>query len=138
MHFFINHLELTPQLAEDGFGPANTDPSNVYNVTSRFQLTNPAKAFACEKGMLVVQQSAVDFTLVNLIIKPDANANALADVVYYVYRGVLKDSLIAAGCVLQNIGTNNELLARIWAKNPTDASCETLGYDQGTIPDTDT
>jgi hypothetical protein len=138
MHFFIDYLELTPQLAEDGFGPATTDPSNVYNVTSRFQLTNPAKAFACEKGMMVVQQSVVDPTLVNLIIKPNANANALADVVYYVYRGVLKDSLIAAGCVLQNTGTNNELLARIWAKNPTDTSCETLGYDQGTIPDTDT
>lgn len=138
MHFFIDHLELTSQLPEDGFGPATADLSHVYNVTSRFQLINPAKVFACQNGMMVVQQSAVDSTLVNLIIKPNADASALADVAYYVYRGVLKDSLIAAGCVLQNTSANNELLARIWAKTPADTSCGTLGYDQGTIPDTDT
>lgn len=138
MHFFIDDLQLTQQLPEDGFGPATADPSNIYNATSRFQLINPAKVFACERGMMVVQQSAVDPSLVNLIIKPNADASALADVAYYVYRGVLKDSLIAAGCVLQNTSANNELLTRIWAKNPTDTACGTLGYDQATIPDTNT
>ncbi|MGZ5441968.1 MAG: hypothetical protein ACXW5U_16350 [Thermoanaerobaculia bacterium] len=137
MHFFIDHGKLSPQLAADRFGPSTADPSNVYNVTSRFKLTNPAKAFACETGMMVVQQSTVDDTLVNLILKPAANLRALADVTYYIYRGVLKDSLLATGCVLQNTGTNSELLARIWAKNPTDTSCGTLGYDEGTIPNTD-
>jgi hypothetical protein len=135
MHFFIDHLVLTAQAAADGFGPSPADPTNVYNATSRFQLTNPAKAFACEAGMMVVQQSAVDPTLVNLILKPNANPGALADVTYYIYRGVLKDSLIA-GNVLQNTPANNELLARIWAAAPTDTSAGTLGYDSA-IPDTD-
>lgn len=137
MHFFIDQQELTVQQAAEAFGPDSGDPSNIYNATSRLQLVNQAKAFACEPGMMVVQQSGVDSTLVNLIIKPNANANALADVAYYVYRGILKDSLIAGG-VLQNTGANNELLTRIWAKNPTDTSAGTLGYDQGTIPDADT
>jgi hypothetical protein len=120
MHFFIDHTALsTLQSGDDGFGPAPTDLSNVYNVTSRFQLTSPAKAFACEAGMMVVQRSVVDpANLVNLIIKPNANVNALADVQYYVYRGVLKDSLIAASGMLQHTGADNELLTRVWAHPP--------------------
>jgi hypothetical protein len=135
MHFFIDHTKLTAQSNTDGYGPDPADPTLIYNVTSRFQLAEAAKAFACEAGLLVVQQSVVDSSLVNLIVKPTGVA-ALADVAYYVYRGVLKESLIAAGCVLQATGTN-ELLTRIWDGMPADTSCGTLGYDQGqTIPDT--
>jgi hypothetical protein len=137
MHFFIDQGELTVQQPVDAFGPDSGNPSNLYNVTSRFQLVNQAKVFACEAGMMIVQQSAVDPTLVNLIIKPNANPNALADVAYYVYRGVLKNSLIV-GSLLQNTGADNELLTRIRANDPTAIGCGILGYDQGIIGDTET
>ena len=135
MHFFIDHLQLTAQATADRYGADSTDPTNLFNVTSRFQLTNEAKAFACVKGMMIVQQSAVDNSLVNIIIKPFAGLNIPLTVKYYIYRGILKSSLINATNIVSAAATNNELIARIWTRTPVPASYDAkiLGFDSNTI-----
>ena len=95
MHYFIEHTNLTQQNPTDTFGVETTDPTNKFDITSRFQLTSEAKAFACQDGMMIVQQSDVDATLVNVIIKPIDNLKVnLNNIRYFVYRGILKSSLI--------------------------------------------
>lgn len=137
MHFFIDHLQLqlAPQAPIDRYGADSTDPTNFYNITSRFQLVNEAKAFACVKGMMIVQQSVVDNSLVNLIIKPSDSLTIPLNVKYYIYRGIKKDSLISGTNIVPAAATNNELIARIWAKTPVPSSyaAGVLGFDNNTI-----
>ena len=56
MHYFIDHNQLTDQAATGvPYGTDNSDPTNKFNITSRFQLTGEAKAFACQKNLMIVQ-----------------------------------------------------------------------------------
>jgi pyrrolidone-carboxylate peptidase/ribosomal protein L31 len=116
MHYFIEYTNLTQQSATDTFGVESSDPTNKFNITSRFQLTNQAKAFACQDGMMIVQQSDVDATLVNIIIKPIDNLKVnLNNIKYFVYRGILKSSLIVNdNTIIAEAPTNNEFIARLW------------------------
>lgn len=116
MHYFIEHTKLTQQIPADAFGVDISDPTIKFNTTSLFQLTNQAKAFACQDGMMIVQQSEVDNTMVNVILKPieslKVNFNKIK---YYVYRGVLKSSLIIdEDTIAAEASTNNEFIARLW------------------------
>jgi len=134
MHFFIDQDQLTAQTEVNAYGPVSTDLTNRYNITSRFNLTNEAKAFACVSGQLIVQQSTVDPTLVNLILKPCFELDIPLNVGYYVYRGVLKNTLIDDNdCVLPQGTGVNQLIERIWENPPDDPSCGTLGYDTGEV-----
>jgi hypothetical protein len=137
MHFFIDHLELTAQAAAQGYGPDATQPTTLFNVTSRFQLANEAKAFACQESMMIVQQSAVDATLVNIVLKPNPALTIPLAVRYYVYRGILKSSLINGNQLTAQAPTNNELIKRIWAAAPQDTGAGTLGFDDNTFNGTD-
>lgn len=116
MHYFIEHTNLAQQNATDTFGVESPDPTNKFNITSRFQLTNQAKAFACQDGMMIVQQSDVDATLVNVIIKPIENLKVnLNNIKYFVYRGILKSSLIIDDdTIVAEAPANNEFIARLW------------------------
>ena len=116
MHYFIEHTSLTQQDSTDAFGAESSDPTNKFNITSRFQLTNSAKAFACQDGMMIVQQSDADTTLVNVIIKPIENLKVnLNNIKYFVYRGILKSSLIVDDTtIVEEASTDNEFVARLW------------------------
>lgn len=134
MYFFIDSEKLTNQIIGDSYGPDNTNSTTQYNVTSRFQLTEEAKVFACEYGTMMVQQSTVHNSLVNLIIRPsNLNKDTPIDVQYYIYRGVLKNSLIddSSGCsILTQDPSNNDLIKRIRLDpNMDDYTCKQLGYD---------
>jgi pyrrolidone-carboxylate peptidase/ribosomal protein L31 len=142
MHYFIEHANLTQQNVEDSFGVDASDPTNKFNITSRFQLSNTAKAFACQDGMMIVQQSDVDSSLVNVIIKPFENIKVnLNNVKYFIYRGILKSSLIVDNnTLIAEASTNNEFLARIWNEhnsfkidfnlpNLPDPNPKIIGYD---------
>ena len=131
MYFFTDIQKLPDQLIGDSYGPVNTDPTNKYNVTSKFSLSATAKVFACVDANMIVQQSDVDDSLVNLILKPRSELNVPIDVEFYVYRGVLKSSLIDEQNNLAQLveGSSNDLIKRIWKKPPTDFSCGTFGYD---------
>lgn len=143
MYFFIDPVNLTTQTIDNAYGPLSTDLTNVYNTTSRFQLTIETKAFACQDGTMIVQQSNDDVSLVNLIIRPSNNDLSVPlDVEYYVYRGILKDSLIsedANSCEIQtfNNSTSNDLIRRMRQDTLTnDYTCKQLGYDNSLL-DTD-
>ena len=89
MHFFIDHNSLLPQNLTDAFAVDSNDPMNKFNISSRFSLTGEAKVFACQDGLMIVQQSDVDDSLVNIILKPNAGLDVpYNSVKYYVYRGV--------------------------------------------------
>ena len=116
MHYFIEHTNLTQQSVTDTFGVDSSDPTSKFNITSSFQLTSQAKAFVCQDGMMIVQQSDVDATLVNVIIKPIENLKVnLNNIRYFVYRGILKSSLIVNdNTIIAEAPTNNEFIARLW------------------------
>ncbi len=135
MHFFIDQEKLTEQAEADAYGPDSTDSTNKYNITSRFQLTEEAKAFAVQGCMMIVQESTDDpnGSLVNLILKPCFQDGVIADVKYYVYRGILKSSLINGTDIAPQAADNNELIARIWDEAPTDTGFGTLGFDNNTL-----
>lgn len=132
MHFFIDHTLLPTQVAADAYGPDVTNPTTQYNVSAKFMLTAPAKAFACEAGMLVVQQSDVDASLVNVIIEPtSAQSTVNHKVKYYIYRGILKSSLIDGANITAKNNSNNDLIKRIYnARLEVDLyTAGVLGYD---------
>ncbi len=155
MHFFIDFNELGAQI-ETGpdtdmkFGPDPTTPTTKFNITSQFKLSNVSKAFACQKGMMIVQRNDSNTTgLVNIIIKPDkaTKLNGLA-VKYYVYRGIKLDSFMSESggtyTLLPESTTNkSDFLTEFWT-NETDRSNDdpnytaptplNLGYGADTLP----
>lgn len=142
MHYFIDHNQLTDQAATGvPYGTDNSDPTNKFNITSRFQLTGEAKAFACQKNLMIVQQSSVDSSLVNVILKPIEGLKIpFKSVKYFVYRGLLKNSFISGTAITPQATTNSEFIARFWTNwndyktntnqpNLTDPTPQSFGYD---------
>jgi hypothetical protein len=142
MHYFIDHTQLTDQAATGiPYGTDSIDPTNKFNITSRFQLTGEAKAFACQDSLMIVQQSSVNSSLVNVILKPIEGLKVpFRSVKYYVYRGLLKNSFISGTAITPQTSTNSEFIARCWTdwnnyktntNQPTltDPTPQTFGYD---------
>ncbi len=125
MHFFLDVDNLTNQNQIDGFGPDIGNPSNVYNVSSRFQLNNNSKAFACVNGDIIVQQSSKDSSLVNVILKPLHPSSQPTDVQYFIYRGILKSTLIDGINIAQ---ATNEMTTRFYDQSPTEVGANFLGF----------
>lgn len=118
MHYFIDYNNLPSQNISDSFGPNNSDASNIYNITSQFQLSAPTKAFACQDGMMIIQQSSENINLINIILKPIKGLKIpFNGVKYYIYRGISKDSFIM-GTVIKTIvqAPSNSFLERFWVE----------------------
>lgn len=114
MHFFIDH-NLPTQSSVDTFAPESNDPTNKFNITSRFQLAGQTKAFACQDSLMIVQQSPVDSSLVNVILKPIEGLKIpFKSVKYFVYRGLLKSSFISGTDITPQATSNSEFIARFW------------------------
>ena len=141
MHFFADHTALPNQNASDKYGPDGGTSTDLYNVSARFELPNgtTVKAFACQSGSLFIRQSSVHSDLVNVIIKPHnpttPNTSFLR-VKYYIYRGILKSSLLNSGGteITPEATSNNEFIARFWDErasfsNPEDPDATLIGYD---------
>ncbi|MFW6272336.1 MAG: hypothetical protein ACOC2U_00985, partial [bacterium] len=140
MHFFADH-NLPTQATADTFAPDSNDPSNKFNLTSRFQLTGQTKAFACQKSLMIVQQSSVDSSLVNIILKPIEGLKIpFKSVKYFVYRGLLKNSFISGTDITPQDTTNSEFVARFWTDwndyktntnqpSLSDPTPQSFGYD---------
>ena len=141
MHYFIDHLQLSQQILLDSFGIDSND-SNKFNITSKFQLATNAKAFACQDGMIIVQQSYENPDLINLILKPIKTLKIpLSAVKYYIYRGILKDSLITGSLLKPKAqAPENSFLKKIWENvesfklnmnlpNHPDPNPKDIGYD---------
>lgn len=146
MHYFIDHNQLTDQATTGiSYGLDSSDPTNKFNVTSRFQLTATAKAFACQDSLMIVQQSSVDSSLVNVILKPIEGLKIpFKSVKYFVYRGLLKSSFISGTAITPQASGNSEFIARFWTdwnnyktntNQPTltDPTPQTFGYDNSLL-----
>lgn len=142
MHFFIDHTKLTNQSATGiSYGPNSSDPTNKFNITSQFQLTSAAKAFASQDSLMIVQQSSEDNTLVNAILKPIEGLKIpFRSIRYFVYRGLLKNSFISGTAITPQAATNSEFIERLWTEwndyktntnqpTLTDPTPQTFGYD---------
>lgn len=121
MHFFIDHTKLTEQTSSDfRFGPKTSDPNNEFVLSTQFQLTEDAKVFACQSGMMVVRKNDSDpDNLVNLYIKPDKHVDIEGFAVrYYIYRGVKFSSFFTKNGSIIEITpentSNNEFIASYW------------------------
>lgn len=123
MHFFIDHTQLTEQTSsEQRYGPDATTPETKFNLTTQFQLTNEAKAFACQDGMMIVQKNnSYSSSLVNVIIKPSnpIRINGIT-VRYYIYRGIKLSGFLSGSegnysITPKNASTNTEFIASFWS-----------------------
>jgi hypothetical protein len=139
MHFFTDHQNLPAQGVTGKYGPVAADPINKYNVTSLFQTTANLKAFSCQTGLLIVQQSKSNTSLVNVIIKPTEDLKIpFQRVAYYIYRGILKSSLISGvNIISKDSSDKNELITRIYNAKPGSDSFAAgiLGFDNNTLSD---
>jgi hypothetical protein len=122
MHFFTEPNLLKDQTNNELYGPVVTDPTNKFNTAAVFELTSQAKAFACQKCMMIVQEYknqdlSIDSELVNIVLKPLSELDIpFPAVKYYIYRGILKSSFISGTAIKSNNpSTNSELLNKFWA-----------------------
>ncbi len=158
MHFFIDEAALPAQTTSGTtpdmtFGPDATTPTTKFNITTQHQLASAAKAYACQKGMMVLQQNSSNTSLVNAIIKPSTPLK-VGDlkVRYYVYKGLDIASFFngsAGSYAIRADGTagNSEFLEDFWDTmnlwQAADASTYTaptpinFGYGSNTLPLTD-
>lgn len=123
-HFFVEINSSNPlvQAAADSFGPlgtTTTEKENKYRVTSRFTFgTGKLKAFAVAKGHLFVVPQSGDNTRVNVLLRPMEDTKVGPKVKYFVYRGILKENIIAAGASANLIPKSDPaattFLNRIW------------------------
>jgi len=116
MHFFIDHNKLTDQSTSGFSYGVDSLNTSIYNVTSQFQLNEIAKAFACQDSFMIVQQSDVDETLVNIILKPIEELKIpFNSVQYFVYRGIAKNSFFNGNAIKPETDADkSELLVRVW------------------------
>lgn len=143
MHFFIDHAKLTNQPSTEGFGPSSADPANKYDVSANFQLTEDAKALACQPGHIIVtdflEGSALVPDLVNVILKPMEGLTVnFPKVKYYIYRGIKRDSFFTSGSFnIETAPSNCDTVREMWkdwhanvARSPDPLAPSDLGFDQ--------
>jgi hypothetical protein len=100
-----------------GFGLELTS----YITYSAFAPSSDLKVFACQNGMMFIQESDFPDTI-NVIIKPsDSLSIPFSGVKYYIYRGLRKDSFIDSSgpediITLQD-SSNSEFMARFWTNH---------------------
>ncbi|MDP5201113.1 hypothetical protein [Flavobacterium sp. DG2-3] len=86
-HFFIESGGFPQQQPAQGFGPKS---ETVFNLTSRFTLDTPKKAFSICKGVVLVQPQTGNDDKVNLILRPYKQPFPGLNIKYFVYRGLKK------------------------------------------------
>ena len=85
-HFFTESGGFTQSPAQS-FGPVN---DTEFNLTSKFSVATPQKAYSICKGVVLVQPQTVDPTKVNLILRPYKQPFKGLNVKYFIYRGLQK------------------------------------------------
>ncbi len=91
-HFFIESGGFPAQLSGQGFGPQS---EAVFNLTSRFSLDAPKKAFSICKGVVLVQPQTGNPDKVNLILRPYNQPFPGLNIKYFVYRGLQKSDFFS-------------------------------------------
>ena len=91
-YFFTDVDLLQTQNASQAFGPIS---NTSFRTTSLHQSSSNANAYAVCDGQVFIQQNSQNSNLVNLLIKPKNQGIVnFVNVKYFVYRGILKNTLI--------------------------------------------
>lgn len=112
-HFFIESGGFPAQLSGQGFGPQS---ETVFNLTSRFSLGAPKKAFSICKGVVLIQPQTGSNDKVNLILRPYNQPFPGLNIKYFVYRGLKKSDFFtnaAEPLVIKNEGSYSDLIDKI-------------------------
>ncbi|SHH26927.1 hypothetical protein [Flavobacterium defluvii] len=83
-HFFVESGGFT-QSQQQAFGPQS---STEFNLTSKFTLDTPKKAYAICKGVVLVQPQTGSTDKVNLILRPYKQPFPGLNIKYFIYRGL--------------------------------------------------
>lgn len=112
-HFFIESGGLPAQLSDQGFGPQS---ETVFNLTSRFSLDEPKKAFSICKGVVLIQPQTGNPDKVNLILRPYNQPFPGLNIKYFIYRGLQKSDFFtddAEPLVKKNEGSYSDFIDKI-------------------------
>jgi hypothetical protein len=98
--FYTDITKVSAQADTDAFGPDPSDPDTRFNITNRFSGTD-ARAYAVCDGDIVIVNNVIDdqnqviSDQLNIVLKPFHQPKQdLGHILYYVYRGIKKNSLI--------------------------------------------
>ena len=121
------------QTQNNSFGYTDVESSNDrYLVSSVFQSNsgvNP-KAYAVTSGYVCVHPHPTNTDLVTLVLKPNKQPSefrnvSLPRIKYFIYRGVLRNTLLnSANTEVANSGNNIDLIDNIWNTHP-----DSVDYD---------
>ncbi|MCV2487661.1 hypothetical protein OD917_22185 [Flavobacterium sp. SH_e] len=112
-HFFIESGGFPAQLSGQGFGPQS---ETVFNLTSRFSLDAPKKAFSICKGVVLIQPQTGNPDKVNLILRPYNQPFPGLNIKYFVYRGLQKSDFFtddAEPLIKKNEGSYSDFIDKI-------------------------
>ncbi|WP_149208226.1 hypothetical protein [Flavobacterium johnsoniae] len=111
-HFFIESGGFT-QSQEQAFGPVST---SEFNLTSRFSLNSPQKAYSICKGVVLIQPQTGNPNKVNLILRPYKQPFPGLNIKYFIYRGLQKSDFFTADTdplIIKNEGTYSDFIDKI-------------------------
>ena len=107
MHFFTDIDLLQGQTGAQSFGAKVASNGNdIFQVTSQHSASASPKAYAVCKGKILVQPDEAEPLLVNIILKPEHQPANCPPILYYIYRGILKSSLVDGDIIIPD--TDNE------------------------------
>ncbi|WP_428232490.1 hypothetical protein [Flavobacterium sp.] len=94
-HFFTESGGFTQSPAQS-FGPVNT---TEFNLTSKFSVATPQKAYSICKGVVLVQPQTGNSDKVNLILRPYKQPFPGLNVKYFIYRGLQRSDFFTNATV---------------------------------------
>ena len=124
-YFFTEPDLLELQQQEEAYGPVSDSDSAYESGRDKFRTTDlhsasgTIKAFAICKGKVCLQEvydenEILINDIVNLILKPEQQpGNDLPYICYYIYKGIMKDSLIIGNEIVTG---GNDLVENIYQK----------------------
>lgn len=148
-HFFTDESKMSPQTDAQSYGQLpNQGGKQRYNLENKFTVATSAPVFAVTKSILLAVEDSADSDLLNIALLPvEGNYSAGFPVKFFIYRGVLKSSLIEGnGNIKEDDGTwgsNNilklikDLQDKINQDNNTSdvATSNSLGLQFGGLPE---
>jgi len=111
-HFFMESGDFS-QSPGQSFGPvSNTE----FNLTSRFTLSSPRKAYSICKGVVLIQPQTGNTDKVNLIVRPYKQPFSGLNIKYFIYRGLQKSDFftdVAEPLIISTDSSSSDFITKI-------------------------
>jgi|SRR5690554_136332 len=119
-YFFTDIDTINSQNINQRFGPVVNFENSKFELCSYNSSDSNPFAYAVCDGEVFVQEDIDDSNLVNLVLKPRASiAYPFPSIKYFVYRGLLKSSLIDSNGDQVAASSANDLTKLIWDSQKT-------------------